>query len=218
MTLHKVRRHIICLIPVIVLMALASSLFAEDVVFEFDPTQTRVNYRLGDYLHGSQGIQGTFKLKSGQIHYDPATGVAGGLVVVDATSGSSGSDGRDSRMHKNILESERYPEITFTPARVQGAVAAQGQSRVEIQGLLNLHGVDHEVTITADVNPSGNQLIARTQFPVPYVLWGLKNPSTFILRVSTHVDIDITSSGRFTGLSGFRLPTMSAPVSVSGSR
>jgi hypothetical protein len=31
---------------------------------------------------------------------------------------------------------------------------------------------------------------------VPYVRWGLKNPSTFILRVSDKLDLDINATGR----------------------
>jgi hypothetical protein len=46
------------------------------------------------------------------------------------------------------------------------------------------------------VTPGQEQ--ATTRFSVPYVKWGLKNPSTFILRVSDSVDIDIRASGQLT--------------------
>ena len=32
-------------------------------------------------------------------------------------------------------------------------------------------------------------------FAIPYVKWGLKNPSTFILRVDQSVDVEIKASG-----------------------
>jgi hypothetical protein len=38
---------------------------------------------------------------------------------------------------------------------------------------------------------TGDKLTAEIAFPVPYVKWGMKNPSTFILRVSQTVEIEI---------------------------
>jgi hypothetical protein len=31
---------------------------------------------------------------------------------------------------------------------------------------------------------------------IPYIAWGLKNPSTFFLHVSDEVEVDITAAGR----------------------
>jgi hypothetical protein len=37
--------------------------------------------------------------------------------------------------------------------------------------------------------------IADTHFTIPYVKWGIKNPSTFFLRVSESVEIDVHATG-----------------------
>ena len=37
---------------------------------------------------------------------------------------------------------------------------------------------------------------AKIHFTIPYVKWGLKNPSTLFLRVSDKVDIDIAAYTR----------------------
>jgi hypothetical protein len=68
--------------------------------------------------------------------------------------------------------------------------------------VFKLHGAEHEATMTAQVQTTGDHWSARMHFTVPYVKWGLKNPSTFLLRVSSNVDIDIRATGRLTGLSG----------------
>ena len=81
---------------------------AADTPLEFSPQQAQVTFTLADVLHT---VHGTFALKRGNLHFDPETGKASGEIVVDATSGQSGSAARDRRMHSNILESERYPEI-----------------------------------------------------------------------------------------------------------
>src|SRR5579862_1345434 len=90
---------------------------AEDMRLTLDPVATHVKFILPDVLHT---VHGEFTLKSGAIEFDPVTARASGAIVVDAASGESGSRGRDSRMHKNILESAMFPEITFVPDRVDG--------------------------------------------------------------------------------------------------
>jgi hypothetical protein len=43
----------------------------------------------------------------------------------------------------------------------------------------------------------GQQWKASCTFDVPYVSWGLKNPSTFLLKVKPVVQIEMESSGAF---------------------
>ena len=48
------------------------------------------------------------------------------------------------------------------------------------------------------IHIDGSNLTAKGHFTVPYVKWGLKDPSIFILKVAKEVDIDLTLSGRLT--------------------
>src|ERR1700730_11552276 len=84
----------------------ATRVAAQEMVLDLDPAQSEVNFTLSDVVHT---VHGSFKLKSGTVRFDPTTGKAAGEVIVDVTSGNSGSPSRDSRMHKDILESSRYP-------------------------------------------------------------------------------------------------------------
>jgi polyisoprenoid-binding protein YceI len=170
----------------------AGKVTAGDTVVEFDPAQTQVQFTLGDIFHT---VKGTFKLKRGTIRYDPVTGAASGALVIDTASGNSGNGARDGKMKQQILETQKYPEITFTPHHVKGHVAPDGDSKVEVEGTFNLHGADHPLTLLVQVSAKNSQLTAVTRFVVPYVQWGLKNPSTFILRVSEKVDIEIRATG-----------------------
>lgn len=165
---------------------------AQSVTLNLDPARTQITFTLGATLHT---VDGSFKLKSGAIQFNPATGKASGNIVVDATSGESGNNSRDRKMHKSVLESQNYPEIVFVPERVQGQVLLSGESHVQIQGLVKLHGSQHEITIPADIQVTGAQLTANLHFAVPYVEWGLKDPSTFVLHVEKKVDVAIRVAG-----------------------
>lgn len=192
--LRKPARRLCAGIIFFFLVALLASprVSAQETVVTLDPAQTRLEYALGATLHE---VHGTFRLKSGVVHFDPATGKAGGAIVVDATSGYSGNDGRDSKMHREILESPKYPEIVFMPARVKGVVNAQGTSQVEVSGIFRLHGQDHDLALPLSIQIAGSQVTATVHFAVPYQKWGLKNPSTFILRVKDTVEIDVEATG-----------------------
>lgn len=168
---------------------------AQDLALELNPAETTISFAVHASLHT---VHGTLKLKNGTIHFNPATGAASGLVVVDTTSGDTGNRGRDRKMHREVLESAKYPEATFSPIKFSGAFRRQGESTVDVSGILRLHGSEHQVTLSFPVQADGNVLSATTHLVIPYVAWGLKNPSTFILRVSDQLDMDVKTSGRVT--------------------
>ncbi len=155
---------------------------------QVDPAETKVEFTLPSVLHT---VHGTFALKRGTIQFDPATGKASGELVVDATSGNSGNGARDRRMNKDILQSDKFPEIVFRPDRVDGKVLPQGASQAQMHGIFSIHGEDHEIVMPLEVQASEGQYTAVGHFSVPYVKWGMKNPSTLMLRVNDTVDIKI---------------------------
>ncbi len=186
--MYRIRLSSLLLLVVIC----AAPALAQDYVFHVDPAQSTVEFTLGDVMHT---VHGTFQMKSSAIHFDPQTGKASGAFVVDATTGYSGSKGRDKKMHKEVLESAKYPAISFAVQNIHGAVPPEGTSQVEMIGIFTIHGADHPITVTAPVRVENGQAFADVHFQVPYVKWGMKNPSTFILRVSDKVDILVHAVG-----------------------
>jgi polyisoprenoid-binding protein YceI len=174
---------------------LSSRLLAQESVLELDPAQTHIEFTLNATLHT---VHGRFKLKHGVIRFDPATGKASGIVVIETTSGATGNEGRDRKMHKDVLQSAQYPEATFTPTQIKGKLDPKSDSTVAVSGIFKLHGSDHEVTLTFQVHQTDDRLNASSHLVIPYQQWGLKNPSTLFLHVSDRVDIDIQSVGRLT--------------------
>jgi hypothetical protein len=62
--------------------------------------------------------------------------------------------------------------------------------------MFRIHGAAHEVMLPIQVLIDNGRATAKIHFTIPYVKWGLKNPSTLFLRVSDKVDIDIAAYTR----------------------
>jgi len=165
---------------------------AGPLIFNLDPAQSAMHWTLGSSLHT---VHGTFALKRGSLQIDPATRKASGEIVADATSGKSGNDGRDKKMHKEVLESRRFSEITFRPDSITGNLVAPGESSVQLRGVFVLHGSEHELTVPVQANITGDHWSGSAKFAVPYVEWGLKNPSTWLLKADHFVNIDLELKG-----------------------
>jgi polyisoprenoid-binding protein YceI len=157
-----------------------------------DPSQSAIHWTLGSSLHT---VHGTFALKKGSMQVDLAKGKASGEIVADATSGKSGNDGRDRKMHKEVLESGRFSEVIFRPDSVSGKLDTQGESTVQMHGILVLHGSEHELTVPVQANIAGDHWTGSAKFSVPFIDWGLKNPSTWLLKVDHSVRIDLELKG-----------------------
>jgi polyisoprenoid-binding protein YceI len=183
----------VLLIPVLIAcLNSPSSAQSQDIRLEFAPANTTINFTLGDVLHT---VHGSFKLKRGEVQYTLGAPEARGELVIDTTSGQSGNHSRDRKMHREILESATYPEIVFHPDRVYGTVAPTGVSTVQVHGIFSIHGGNHELSLPIRIDLARDHWIADTHFTIPYVKWGLKNPSTFLLRVSESVEVDIHATG-----------------------
>ncbi len=163
-----------------------------EVILRLDPAQSKLHWTLGSTLHT---VHGTFALKRGEVRFDPANGSASGEIVADATSGASGNEGRDKKMHREILESSRYGEVIFRPTRIEGKVLTQGSSHVQVRGSFLLHGSEHELTVPIDAELAGDHWKGSAKFVVPYIQWGLKSPNTFLLKADPVVEIELEMSG-----------------------
>ena len=168
------------------------------LVFNLDPAQSSVHWTLGSSLHT---VHGTFALKSGRLQIDPAAGKASGEIIADATSGQSGNDGRDKKMHKEVLESTRFHDVIFRPDSVAGNLAPQGESTVQLHGHFLLHGSMHELTVPVQANLAGDHWTGSAKFSIPYIEWGLKNPSTWLLKADHAVTIELEMKGTVEGSS-----------------
>jgi polyisoprenoid-binding protein YceI len=155
-----------------------------------------VAFELGTTFHD---VHGTIQVREGDLQFDPASGAISGRIVVDATTASTNHKKRDQRMHNKVLESDQYPEIVLEPTGFDGELSRDGVSDLRISGVLRIHGADHELTIPAQVRVSGDTITGSGDFVVPYIEWGMKDPSVLLFRVKKEVRIHWTFQGTAAG-------------------
>lgn len=165
---------------------------AEEMELVLDSDQSAVRFTLGATLHS---VEGAVRVTGGRVRFDPNGGPAGGEIVVDARSADTGHEARDGDMHDKILETDRFGAFVLRPTEVVGAVDLAGTSTIELRGELEIHGGTHPVSLPAEVTVEGDRVVGTAGFTVPYVDWGMKNPSKFLLRVKKFVEVEIELAG-----------------------
>jgi polyisoprenoid-binding protein YceI len=180
------------ILKLIAIAALTTAAWAQEAEFSLTPANTEINWTVGSALHT---VHGTFKLKRGLLLLDPASDKAGGEIIIDAASGESGNGPRDRRMNKEVLEVQKYPEATFVADRIaDGNVTFGDNSDFKLHGTLTIHGAPHEMLMPVHVKNDGGKLIGTTHLSIPYVQWGMKDPSNFLLKVDKTVEMEITAT------------------------
>lgn len=161
-------------------------------VLRLEPASTTIQFTLGSTMHE---VEGVFKLTGGEITFDRTTGEASGRIIVSALTGDTANEKRDKKMHEKVLESAAFPEIVFTAHRIDGDLQPQGESEVTLSGTMELRGTVHEFAIPASVRMEGDRLSGTAQFIIPFIEWGLEDPSVFIFRVKKEVQVTLDLAG-----------------------
>jgi polyisoprenoid-binding protein YceI len=173
-------------------LAVSPVVVAQHETFNVNPDASTVAFTLAE---GSHNVEGTFRVQGGSISYDREKKMSGSFVVT-AGSGNSGNASRDKRMNSDILDVGHFAEVTFAPSSYQGDLSATGDSTIQVTGVFTLHGSPHDLTLPMQIHIEGTNLTAKGHFMVPYVQWGLKDPSWGFFKVAKEVGINLTLSGQ----------------------
>jgi hypothetical protein len=173
--------------------ALTPAVLGQHQTFIVNPDASEVKITLNT-TH--ELVNGAFHVQSGSIEFDPGAPRISGSVVVLAGSGKTGNDSRDKKMNKDILKVEQYATVSFAPKTYTGVIALSGDSTIQVAGVFTLLGTPHQITMPILVHLDGSTATAKAHFVVPYVQWGLKNPSFLIWKADDDVAVDIFLAGR----------------------
>jgi len=182
------------LLPLLTALAilLAVPSLAQEQVLRLDPGESRVTFTLGATLHT---VEGKMALKEGEIRFDRATGNARGRIVFDAARTTTDNEGRDEKMHAEVLESTKFPEIVFSPSKMTFTPKGAEGGTIVLSGTVSIHGAQKAVEVRADVTRAEDKVTADGTLQVPYVAWGMHDPSVFVLRVAKVVEVRIHAAG-----------------------
>ncbi len=168
---------------------------AQHQAFTVNPAASSVAFSLGATGHT---VHGVFHVENGTVDFDRGTPQMSGSIVVSAASGDSGDKGRDKKMHNDVLDVAHFADVTFAPHSYQGSIAASGDSTIQVTGTFTLHGAPHEITVPMQLHIDGANITAKGKFSVPFVKWGLKDPSVMFLKVAKDVDVELALTGTVT--------------------
>jgi polyisoprenoid-binding protein YceI len=182
-----------CFVVLALAVVLAPAVFAQHQTFAVDPDASEVKMKLNT-TH--EVVNGIFHVQSGSIDFNRTASHISGIVIVAAGSGKTGNDSRDKKMNKDILKADQFATVSFAPKTYNGIIAASGDSIIQVSGVFTLLGTAHDLTIPMQIHVDGTKATAKARFVVPYVQWGLKNPSFLIWKAENDVAIDLNLVGR----------------------
>jgi len=175
----------------------ASPALAGERVVTLDPEGSSVRFTLGATLHT---VHGTIPLERGELRLDPDAHTLTGEVVADAARAETGNGSRDKKMHREVLRTSEHPIAVLRVTRFDGDLAPSGTSRITLRGEMVLLDKSHEVEIPAEVTITADRVDVHAAFEVPYVAWGLEDPSAFVLRVDKTVQVEVEAEGTLSDL------------------
>lgn len=185
-------KKLISFLPALLLLSIPVAGTAQQQKFTVDPSSSSIAFGLTGTGHE---VHGTFHVSNGSVTFDRSSKALSGSIVVSAASGDTGEASRDKKMHSEVLDIAHYADVTFQPQSYEGNIAATGDSSIQVSGIFTLHGTPHTITVPMELHIDGSKMTAKGSFAVPYVKWGLKDPSIFILKVAKEVHIDLALSG-----------------------
>jgi polyisoprenoid-binding protein YceI len=129
-----------------------------------------------DAVGRTSSVQGTVTVAKSGTAYS----VSAASLKVDVSTLASDQNMRDRRIKTMGLESNRYPQATFTltePIAVPAEVASGQTVHVSATGQLTIHGSTQTVTIPIDARLAGSQMELVGSVTFPFSQFGMTPPS-----------------------------------------
>jgi hypothetical protein len=114
---------------------------------------------------------------------------------VDARSGDTGIARRDRVMHEEVLDSAAHPLLVLRPERLELAKRAADSLVGRLFGSFEVRGERHPLALAFDGSRQGERARVTARFDVPWVAWGLPDPSNLLLSVDKTLAVEVSAGG-----------------------
>lgn len=163
------------------------------MVFTLDAKESEVRIILGATLHT---VDGRAALEPATFRWNTDTGSASGRAVIQTSRLRTGIDARDEKMREDVLQSALHPEVVFEATGFELRQAGAEKMRFVLKGKLTLLGTGHEIELEthAHLRPDKSWK-ARADLNLPYVQWGLTDPSLPFFSVDKYVLVEVKAVG-----------------------
>jgi polyisoprenoid-binding protein YceI len=141
-------------------------------------------------------VGGSFEARTnalvGDLAYADATGAINGVVQVDLGTLQTGISLRDQHMKEKYLEIHRSDTLTKATLDEIRMERAEGTS-IPFHGKLTLHGEQHTVNGTADVQVQRRDggVRVRARFPISLSAFGIQPPRYLGVGVRDEVQVQV---------------------------
>lgn len=170
--------------PFVLLLLLVASVASAEVL-SVVPADSTVKFHGSSTLHD---FDGTAKLVAGA--FDLTAGH--GMVEADATSMNTASEGRDEKMHGEIMVTTTWPRIRFDLTRFEPAAAGAAAGGTA-HGRWTMHGVTREISIPLTFSDVGTPPVrhAKAAFTLDIRRWSIPVPRVVIITVDPQIKVDL---------------------------
>ena len=154
------------------------------MTYSIDKSSSRFTVRaFATGMLSSLGHSPTFAIRDfhGDLEFAPESLTAAALrVQVRADSlevmddiKSNDRQEMESAMNNSVLETAKYPEISFATTSVSASQLGENRYQISLNGNLSLHGVTRPVTIPSQVTLLGDMLRAGGEFTLLQTSFGI---------------------------------------------
>lgn len=178
----------------------ASAETSSGTKFELVSGQTTASYKLREQLANvslPNDVIGKTQAVTGSIVFlgDGTIDAANSKITVDVTGLQTDQAMRDNYVRRNVLETSKYPNVTFAPKTLQGLptpLPASGQVSFQMSGDLTIKDVTKPVTWDVSGTINGDQATGTATVTFKFADFNLTQPRVpVVLSIEDHITLQL---------------------------
>lgn len=101
----------------------------------------------------------------------------------------------EEHFNENYMESTKFPNAEFK-GKINEPIdhSKDGEYKVTITGVMEIHGVKREITLNGTLTKVGNEYKIQSKFQVKVSDYDIKVPSMYVKNIAEVVDVSIGST------------------------